>query len=117
MGREIRISMGIIRRDVNYVVGMIEIRIEGHKADLGTVIARPDWSKGYAAEAVQSVVNWAIEQPGIFCVWALCDIDNDASAWVLEMVRMRREGVLRRFILHPTLSKEPRDIFCFALIK
>ncbi len=53
-----------------------EIRIQGHNADLGYVIARPDWSKGYAAEAVQSVVNWAIEQPRIMRVWALCDIDN-----------------------------------------
>ena len=61
--------MGIIRRDVNYVVVMIEIRIEGHKADLGYVIARPEWGKGYATEEVQSVVKWAIEQPRIIRVW------------------------------------------------
>ncbi len=109
--------MGIIRRDVNYVVKMVEIRIQGHKADLGTVIARPDWSKGYAAEAVQSVVNWALEKPRIMRVWALCEIENDASAWVLETVRMRREGVRRWFTVHPTVSKETRDVFCFALIK
>ena len=96
---------------------MGEICIQGHKADLGFVIARPEWSKGYAKEAVQSVVNWAIEQPRIMRVWALCDIDNDTLAWVLEKVRMKREGVLRRFIVHPTVSKEPRDVFCFALIK
>jgi RimJ/RimL family protein N-acetyltransferase len=96
---------------------MIEIRIEGHKADLGTVIARPDWSKGYAAEAVQSVVNWAIEQPRIMRVWALCDIDNDASAWVLEKVGMEQEGILRRFIMHPNTSDEPRDILCYSLVR
>lgn len=99
------------------MIGMLEIRIQGHKADQGTVIAQPDWSKGYAAEAVQSVVKWAIEQPRIMRVWALCEIDNDASAWVLEKVRMKRETVLRRFIVHPTVSKEPRDVFCFALVK
>ena len=45
---------------------------------VGTVIAQPDWSKGYAAEAVQSVVKWAIEQPRIMRVWALCDSDNES---------------------------------------
>jgi RimJ/RimL family protein N-acetyltransferase len=84
---------------------MIEIRIEEHKADLGTVIAQPDWSKGYAAEGVQSVVKWAIEQPRIMRVWALCDIDNEASTWVPEKVRMKRVGVLRQFIVPPKVSK------------
>jgi RimJ/RimL family protein N-acetyltransferase len=51
----------IIRRDENYVIGMVEIRIEGHKADLGYVISRPEWGKGYATEVVQVVVSWAVE--------------------------------------------------------
>ena len=87
MGREIRISMGIIRRDVNYVVGMIEIRIQGRKADLGTVNARPDWSKGYAAEAVQSVVKWAIDQPRIMRVCGHC----------ATLITKLRHGCRRRF--------------------
>jgi RimJ/RimL family protein N-acetyltransferase len=107
----------IIRIRDNCLLGMVEIRIQGHRADLGYVIAQPDWSKGYATEAVQAVVSWAIKQPKIMRVWALCDVDNLASARVLEKVGMEQEGVLRRFIVHPTLSKEPRDVFCFALIK
>jgi len=107
----------IIRRDENYVVGMVELRIEGHKADLGYVISRPEWGKGYATEAVQAVVSWAVEQPSIMRVWALCDVDNIASARVLEKVGMEREGVLRQFIIHPNVSKKPRDVYCYSLIK
>ena len=107
----------IIRRDENYVIGMVELRIEGHKADLGYVIARPEWGKGYATEAVQAIVSWAIKQPSIMRVWALCDVDNKSSARVLEKVGMDREGLLRRFIIHPNESKKPRDVYCYSLIK
>jgi RimJ/RimL family protein N-acetyltransferase len=47
----------IIRQDVNYVVGMGEIRIQGHKADLGYVIAQPEWSKDDTTKEVKTVVN------------------------------------------------------------
>ena len=107
----------IIRRDENYVLGMVEFRIEGHKADLGYVLSRPEWGKGYTTEAVQAVVSWAVEQPSIMRVWALCDVDNIASVRVLEKVGMEREGVLRQFIIHPNVSKKPRDVYCYSRIK
>lgn len=48
-----------------------EIRIQGVKADRGTVIAWPDWSKGYAAEAVQSDVKWRLNSLDYACVGIL----------------------------------------------
>jgi hypothetical protein len=54
---------------------------------------------------------------GIFRVWALCDVDNLASARVMEKVGMQREGILRRWILHPNLSDEPRDVYCYSVVK
>jgi RimJ/RimL family protein N-acetyltransferase len=107
----------IIRRDENNLIGMVETRIEGHKANLGYVIARPEWGKGYATEAAQAVVSWAIEQPGIMRVWSVCDVENIASARVLEKVSMEREGLLRKYIMHPNVSKKPRDVYCYSLIK
>ena len=106
----------IIRRDENHVIGMVELHIEGHKAELGYVISRPEWGEGYATEAVLAVVSWAVVQPSIVRVWAVCDVDNKASARVLEKVGMEREGVLRKFIIHPNVSKKPRDVYCYSLI-
>jgi RimJ/RimL family protein N-acetyltransferase len=107
----------ILHKSDDRLIGMVEIRIEGYKVDLGYIIARPEWGNGYATEAVQSIVSWAIEQPSIFRVWALCDVDNIASARVLEKVGMDQEGVLRQFIIHPNVSKEPRDVYCCSLVK
>ena len=68
-------------------------------------------------EALKSVVEWALAQPEIYRVWATCDVDNVASARVLERAGMGREGVLRRWLVHPNLSDEPRDCLCYSIVK
>ncbi|GEM_PF-275027 len=104
-------------KDNGKLIGMVELNINAHRASLGYVLARPYWNRGYAAEAAGEVVNWAIEQPHIYRVWAVCDVENIASARVLEKIGMRREGILRRFILHPNIDEEPRDCYCYSKVK
>lgn len=107
----------ITLRESGEVIGMIELRIDGYKADVGYVLSRPHWGKGMATEALRALVDWALRQELIYRVWALCDVDNAASARVLEKVGMQREGVLRRQIIHPNVSREPRDCYCYAAVK
>jgi [ribosomal protein S5]-alanine N-acetyltransferase len=107
----------LVRKDTGAVAGMGEIRLGGHKADIGYVLARAHWGLGLMTEAMTPVVDWALSQPSIHRVWATCDVDNATSARVLERLGMQREGVLRRWILHPNISDQPRDSFCYARIK
>ena len=107
----------IERKHDQELVGMIELRIKQHSADTGYVIARAYWGNGYATEALQSIVDWALAQEQIFRVWAVCDIENGASARVMEKVGMQREGILRRLIVHPNISDQPRDCFCYSIVK
>jgi RimJ/RimL family protein N-acetyltransferase len=58
-----------------------------------------------------------LKQQAIFRIWAVCDVDNAASARVMEKAGMQREGVLRRWSVHPNISAEPRDSFCYAIVK
>ena len=106
----------IQRKGDGAIVGMIELRIDESKADLGYVIAREYWGKGYASEATKAVVDWAISQDEIYRVWATCDVENIASARVLEKAGMQREGVLRRWLVHPNVNDEPRDSYCYARV-
>lgn len=99
------------------VVGMIACRFNGHRADIGYVLAQRLWGRGYMAEAVRSVVNWALGQEGIYRVWAVCDTGNAASARVMEKAGMTREGILRRWMVHPNLSHEPRDCFVYSKVR
>jgi [ribosomal protein S5]-alanine N-acetyltransferase len=86
---------------------MIEIRINQYKADLGYVLVKLKWGKGYMPEAMQALIDWALGQNEIYRVWAICDVENVASARVMEKVGMQKEGVLRRWLIHPNIAKEP----------
>ncbi|MBD2497009.1 GNAT family N-acetyltransferase [Nostoc sp. FACHB-280] len=107
----------LIRKGDTQLVGMIEIRQNKHKADLGYVLAKSEWGKGYMPEAVQALIDWALRQDDIYRVWAFCDVENEASVRVMEKVGMHREGVLRRWFIHPNIAKEPRDCYCYAVSK
>jgi len=63
---------------------MIELRPSGHRAEIGYVLGRPWWGQGFMTEAARAVVEWGLAQPAMFRVWAVTDVDNVASARVLE---------------------------------
>lgn len=107
----------IVEKQSERLIGMVGFRVDGHKWELGYVLARRFWGRGYMTEAVKALVAWALKQPDIYRVWAVCDIENPASARVLEKAGMTREGTLRRWSVHPNIDDEPRDSYCYALTK
>jgi RimJ/RimL family protein N-acetyltransferase len=110
-------NWAITMRDVDRCIGMVSLRISGPKAELGYALARDNWGQGIMSEAVQALVDWALDQPEIFRVWAVCDVENAASARVMEKVGMAREGILRRWMWHPNMGGEPRDCLCYSKVK
>jgi RimJ/RimL family protein N-acetyltransferase len=107
----------IVLRDGGELMGMISIRPNAWRVDLGYVLGRRWWGRGFMTEAARTVVDYALSEREVFRVWAVCDVDNLASARVLEKAGMRREGILRRWASHPNVSDEPRDCFCYARVK
>ncbi len=80
-----------------HAIWMIEQKDGTHVGDLSFKGLHPDGSveigygiteenrgRGYAAEAVNAVVTWALEQPGVTRVEAETEPDNSASQRVLE---------------------------------
>jgi RimJ/RimL family protein N-acetyltransferase len=68
-------------------------------------------------EAVTALIGWALKQDAIYRVWAVCDVENGASARVMEKAGMKREGTLRRWSVHPNIGDQPRDSYCYAITK
>jgi len=99
------------------VIGMVIARASEEKWELGFVLARAFWGRGYMTEAVTALVARALKQKEIFRIWAVCDVDNKASARVMEKAGMQREGILKRWSVHPNISPEPRDSYCYAITK
>jgi [ribosomal protein S5]-alanine N-acetyltransferase len=111
------INWAIAIKPDDRVRGMISFRRDGFKADVGYVLGRQFWGRGYMTEALGAVVAYGFSLPGLYRIWALCDVDNLASARVMEKAGMTFEGVLRRYVLHPNLSDEPRDARCYSIVR
>jgi RimJ/RimL family protein N-acetyltransferase len=84
-------------------------------ASTGYVFARDAWGKGYATEALGAIVEIA-RGVGVVRLYALCHVDNHASARVLEKCGFTREGILRRHSLFPNLADDPCDVVRYARI-
>jgi [ribosomal protein S5]-alanine N-acetyltransferase len=107
----------ITRKGDGELLGMIEVRPKGHRADFGYVLARSCWGKGFMPEAIAALVGITLSSPTIFRMEATCDVENKASVRALEKSGFSREGLLRRYIIHPNVSPEPRDCLLYALTK
>ena len=68
-------------------------------------------------EALSEIVAWSLRQDGVWRVGAICDVENHASARVMEKAGLVREGVLKRWLVHPNLGPEPRDCFSYAIVR
>jgi RimJ/RimL family protein N-acetyltransferase len=98
-------------------IGMIHAELPDHRFNFGYVLAKRYWGKGYMAEAVRPLVEWALRQEAIHRVWSFCDVENRASARVLEKLGMQKEGILRRFFVHPNASDTPRDCYVYSRVR
>lgn len=81
---------------------------------LGYLLARSHQGRGLMREAVAAVLDHAFTQPALWRVDALCDVDNAASARLLQALGLRREGLLKAHTLHPNVSEAPRDVWMYA---
>lgn len=104
-------------RDTRALAGSIGVELKGQAAMFGYVLAQKFWGRGLMTEALRFLVDWSLAQPEIYRAWAFCDVENPASARVMEKAGMQREGILRRWHVCPTINPEPRDCIACAKVK
>ena len=68
-------------------------------------------------EFLTEIAAWALRQPSVFRIGAVCDIENIGSARVLEKSGFVREGLLRRWLVHPNISDDPRDCYSYVRLR
>lgn len=96
-------------------IGAVGLSFDGHRVSVGYRLAREHWGRGLTTEAVAALVAVVVDLPGVHRVWAYCDVDNAASARVMEKVGMVHEATLRRWAIHPNVSELPRDVLVYVL--
>lgn len=108
----------LLGREDNKVRGAFDLRRRApHCLGFGYVLARAWWGQGLMTEALVEVALWALAQNAIWRIGAVCDVENAASARVMEKAGLTLEGVLRRWIVAPNISDEPRDCLSYARVR
>jgi len=108
----------LVGRGDSQLLGTFELRRpEPHRLDCGYVLARAFWGRCLMTEALAQVAQWAMRKDGIWRIGAGCDVENLGSARVMERAGLAREGILRRWIIHPNISSEPRDWLSYAKVR
>ena len=96
-------------------IGSVGCRVKGEAADFGFVLNRRHWGQGYATEAAGAVLDWLKPLDVITRIQATCDVENVASARVLEKLGLSRETRLPNYTVRPNMPGAPRrDAFLYS---
>jgi len=77
-------------------VGFISHFLSAGESEIGYNIVPKERNKGYANEAIQTIVDYLFLSRDIVRIQAKADLENTASCKALEKAGFKREGVLRR---------------------
>jgi RimJ/RimL family protein N-acetyltransferase len=116
-GKGDRLPWVVTKPEEDKAIGMIELWLNPPRAEVGFVLSRKEWGKGMMTECLKALIDFSFERPDIHRFGAICDIENVASARVMEKAGMVKEGVLRKFIYHPNAGRDPRDVYSYVKIR
>jgi [ribosomal protein S5]-alanine N-acetyltransferase len=106
----------IVETSSGQIIGSTGLHmIAAHRACTGYILDRRWWGHGLATEAASAMIGLA-RTLQIIRVEAMCALDHDASARVLEKLGMEFEGIHRAYIVLPNLSPDPVDVRSYARI-
>lgn len=111
------ITWCLVKKEDNRLIGMFDLLLERNMANFGYVLMKSEWNKGYMTESLKKVIEYAFTLDSIYRVCGLCDVENIASAKVMEKAGLLREGILKKYSLHPNISTIPRDVYSYSIIK
>jgi RimJ/RimL family protein N-acetyltransferase len=99
------------------VVGIVKAAVLGHRAQVGYVVSKPFWGRGFATSAVQQLVAILEASPTISRIWATCALDNAASARVLEKSGFHREAILKKWVTYPAKGGVAFDNYSYVRLR
>ena len=83
-------ELAIVGRDDDRLIGACDLTLDDDgDGDLGYILRRDAWRRGYAAEAALAMVNAGFAQLRLERIYAMCEAGHAASARVLEKAGLR----------------------------
>lgn len=106
-------DLAITGSQTKTLIGGAALRVlepEDH-GEIGYVLHRDYWSRGYATETAQALLRFGFDELGLRRISATCDPDNHASARVLQKAGLQFD---RRIPHHLCVRGEWRDSLLFS---
>ncbi|NUU64146.1 GNAT family N-acetyltransferase [Paenibacillus agri] len=94
------IRFSIINKESNEIIGSCgynSLDFENEKAEIGYDIAKSFWGKGYASEALSSLLDYAFSSLKLNRIEAKVDPQNVNSIKLLQKLNFTFEGTLRQY--------------------
>jgi ribosomal-protein-alanine N-acetyltransferase len=88
-----------------------------YRLEVEYALAQSCWGRDLMTAALSEVAHWALAQPRIFRVGAVCDVEDVGGVRVLEQAGFIREALLRRWTVRPNISDQPRDCYSYARVR
>jgi ribosomal-protein-alanine N-acetyltransferase len=88
----------VVLKETHKMIGTVGYHwwsLENAKSEVGYVISRLYWNKGYMTEALREVIRFGFEKMSLERVEARCFVENLSSERVMQKCGMKLEGVLR----------------------
>lgn len=85
-------------------------------AEIEYVVSDKTQGCGYMTEALKKVIDFLIKEVGYYRIEGVCNIENNASARVMEKAGMVLEGILRGRALNLNKDGNPGDLKMYSFI-
>ena len=94
--------------------GFSSFDLDNNSAEIGYVLNRNYWNKGYATECARAVMKFGFEELGLWRITARFMPENTDSERVLKKLNMRKEGYLIGAI---RAKGRYKDVVIYAITK
>jgi len=82
-------GLAVIEKKSNRLIGGVSLIMKGRKAEIGWILNRIYWGKGYAYQAALELLNFGFNVLKCDTVEATCDTENHRSYQLMRKLGMR----------------------------
>lgn len=108
-------TFSIRLKQTGLLIGSIGIIDDTGKISFGYVFGPNHWSKGYATETCEILMQKLKAINNVYRIWTLVDVENIASTKVLKKCGFIEEARLYKWIRFINQDNQPKDCLLFRL--
>jgi len=105
-------------KETNQLIGGCNLAVAEDEAEIGWILHRDYWKKGYGAEMGEALLKYGFEELGLHRIVAHCDAENTASYRIMEKIGMRKEGLfVESRPAHKLSDRKYSDELSYAMLR